>query len=297
MIKRRVKKPVWTILVRYACLISAVAILVWWLPKLPFLNGSTHGPIIHEETSEYSKIRVRGDESKRSLMFVSEAGRETLQSSIDLDNPSKLKVAYTKALFNSLLLKHPQKKILIVGLGGGGMVRFAETYLPDTFVEAVEIDPAVVSIADKYFHTRDSSQVKIHTADAFDFLADSNNGPYDAIYMDAFLRPSVDKDVDGKTGRLKTVEFLKTIKNRLTDDGILACNLISYRPTTPTDLAALEEVFAKVYEQKVAGTGNLAVFAVQHEEQKVADPIKMAAELEKAMDNSISFKPFAKRLK
>ena len=100
--------------------------------------------------------------------------------------------------------------------------------------------------------------MKIHTEDAFEFMAREHK-PFDAIYMDAFLRPSIDGDPEGKTARLKTVAFLEIMRDQLVGDGVVSCNLISYRKTTPGDIEALREVFPAVELFKVPGTGNLVV--------------------------------------
>lgn len=249
----------------------------------------------------FSKIRVRGNDEKRHLLFVSENGSEALQSAIDLQHPEKLQVAYTKYMFCSHLFRHPQERILIVGLGGGGMVRFAEKRLPGTQIEAVEIDPKVVALADQFFETRPSDRVKIHTQDAFVFLAEPANGPYDVIYMDAFLRPSIDSDIEGKTGRLKTVNFLKTIQQRLDpENGMLVANLITYRDTTKGDISALKEVFAQVITVPVDGTGNLAIYALQNEATQLNDRdawLKNAQGIAGQINADIPFSKYAEQIR
>lgn len=284
-------------LISLSCVLAAVLIAIVYIPQSSFFPRSSLGPLLHAEKSKFSTIRVRGDESKRHLVFVSDAGMEQLQSSIDLENPGALQVAYTKTLFASHLVKHPQDRVLIVGLGGGGMVRFIEQNLPGVAVEAVEIDPAVVRIAADYFETRESDRVKIFTEDAFEFLARKQD-PYDVIYLDAFLRPSVDKEADGKTARLKTVAFLETIRGQLEPDGVLAVNLISYRKTTPGDIESLREVFPTVLEIPVAGTGNLVVLASATEVTATKDAlVDKGKSLEKALPAGLSFSEFAKQIR
>ncbi len=250
--------------IRVICLLGAFGLAVLFLPKISFFPRSAYGPVLHEEVSGFSSIRVRGTDSKRHLLFVSERGKEQLQSSIDLQEPQVLQVAYTRSLFVSFLFKNPQERILIVGLGGGGMIRFFHHQFPNSIVEVVEIDPAVVRVAKEYFETDEKKGIKIHTADAFEFLKRDLQA-YDVIYMDAFLRPSVDRELGGKTARLKTVEFLKEIRDQLEPDGVLACNLIRHRPATAGDIAALREVFPTVRVFNVPGTGNMAVMACKKE--------------------------------
>ncbi len=221
-----------------------------------------HGEVIHETTSDYSQIRIRERDGIRSLFFVDAQGREQRQSAINLHAPEELQLAYSRNVFASMLFRYPQERILIVGLGGGGMVRFLTHAQPAMQIEAVEIDPVVVDLAMEYFGVQPGPTVTLHTADAFVFLREPC-GPYDAIYMDAFLRPPEDSDLEEIPQRLKTAAFLRDVRTRLTPEGVLVFNLIQWELTTEDDLASIREVFPQVYVFSVPGTGNLAVIASQ----------------------------------
>jgi len=282
-------------LISLLCFLGALALGVLVLPKSAFLPRTAYGPILHEEESDFSRIRVRGSDSKRHLLFVTDSGVEQLQSTIDLENPGELQVAYTRALFASLLFKNPQERMLLIGLGGGGMVRFVEERFPEATIEAVEIDPAVVRIAGEYFQTTEKPGVILHAEDAFAFLQRKHNA-FDAIYLDAFLRPSVDAEADGKTARLKTVAFLETMRDQLSEDGVLACNLISYRKTTPGDLESLREVFPVVRVIDVPRTGNLAVIASRRKKGLSREGLlERARSLEEVHD--LPFTDFVKQMR
>ncbi|MEM0897534.1 MAG: fused MFS/spermidine synthase, partial [Verrucomicrobiota bacterium] len=209
-------------------LLVLVAVVVV-LPKRGPVNRkfSDFGKIIHEVDSEYSRIRVREtDDGIRTLIFVDEDGRESRQSALDIHRPHELQLEYTKNIFASFLFQPRQGKVLIVGLGGGGMVRFLHHVSPETEIEAVEIDPVVVDVAGKFFGTGENDRLTIHVEDAFRFFGDASHGPYDVIYMDAFLKPTVNADAPQLAQRLKTADFLREIRARLEPDGILALNLI-----------------------------------------------------------------------
>ena len=238
-----------------AVFLTTMLALFW---SRPSSFERAYGPVIHEETSDFSKIRIRERDGVRSLNFVDDAGIEQRQSAINLKKPHELELAYTRALFVSLLFRDPQARVLIVGLGGGGMVRFLNHSLPDTHVEAVEIDPAVVRIAEQYFGVTSGSKTTIHTRDAFAFLKEAQ-GPYDAIYMDAFLKPRADSGLAEVTQRLKTTEFLLDIQSRLKPEGLVAFNLIAADSSTPEDIESIQSVFPSVYIFDVPGSGNLVV--------------------------------------
>ncbi len=218
-----------------------------------------YGPVLHEERSAFSHIRVRGRGTVRSLLFVDEDGAEQCQSSLDLAAPGTLRLGYTRALFASLLFRHPQERVLVVGLGGGGMVRFLREKFPGTVVEAVEIDPVVVRLATEAFGVVPGPGTRLHTADAFEFFR-SGHGAFDAIYLDAFLRAP---ELGERTARLKTRDFLATLREHLAPGGVVAFNLIGADPGTPEDLAAIRAVFPGTASFPVPGTGNLVVIATR----------------------------------
>ena len=257
-----------------------------------------YGEVIHETTSEFSLIRVREKGGIRSLFFVDERGREQRQSAIDVLNPHQLQLRYSRSIFSTFLFRNPQEHVLIVGLGGGGMVRFLNHVMPETKVDAVEIDPAVVSIAADYFGTHESDTNRIFTQDAFVFLREATNGPYDVIYMDAFLKPTVNPGASEVTQRLKTVTFLKDVQARLKPGGLLAFNLIESHNSTAKDLSAIRETFPSVYLFSVPGSGNLVVIASLEEtpvtEAELAERI---GKIEPRLRGQLPFEQFVESLR
>lgn len=238
-----------------ALLGAGIGVLSWLAFPTP---EARYGPVIHEVCSDFSLIRVRERGTVRSLLFVDEAGREQCQSSVDLANPGRLELAYSRGIFLSFLVRHPQDRVLILGLGGGGMVRFLNHHFPETVVEAVEIDPAVVKIARSHFGLINGPTTRLHTADAFDFIA-SGEGTFDAIYFDAFLRAPEASGLEEKTRRLKTRAFLGQVRDRLAPGGVVAFNLIAADPRTEEDLAAIREVFPGMARFAVPNSGNQVV--------------------------------------
>lgn len=274
-----------------ALLGGAIAVLAWFAFPSP---EARYGQVIHEERSAYSFLRVRERGTVRSLLFVDESGEEQCQSSVDLAAPGNLRLGYTRGLFLSLLHREPQERVLILGVGGGGMVRFLGQHFPATLVEAVEIDPAVVAVARSHFGIEEGPTVRLHTADAFDFVAQTAE-TYDAIYLDAFLRAPEASGLEEKTRRLKTREFLGQIRDRLTPGGLVAFNLIAADPRTEEDLAAIREVFPGMAGFAVPDSGNLVVIAPR--EGVIPGPeewLRRAADFDARHDLGFSLVDFAK---
>ena len=221
----------------------------------PF-RSNVPGTLEAEVRSEFSLIRVRRQGTVRSLIFVRDSGQEMIESMINLKKPHELLASYSRFMFASYLLAPKQQRALIVGLGGGAMVHFYRHYDPDVKVDAVEIDPQVVRIAKEFFATPSDGNSQLITDDAFHFLPAATT-PYDVIYMDAFLKPSAATDMTGLPLTLKTVEFYKGLRRKLTPDGLVVVNL-NVHPRVGNDLAVLRTAFAQTYVFK-AQTPNLVV--------------------------------------
>lgn len=257
----------------------------------------TLGEIVYEGHSDFSHIRVRERNGVRSLIFVTPEGRETRQSSIDLEHPEQLQLGYTKTLFSTMLLDDSHERVLIVGLGGGGMVRFLNKVFPDVQVDVVEIDPEVVKVAAEFFGTDSGPKTNIYTQDAFEYLAEEHP-PYDVIYMDAFLQPPADSGLEEKTKRLKQIEFLKGLHARLKPDGLVAFNLIVWATSTPGDIESIREAFPNVYQFGVPGTGNLVVIGSLKEERIPKEELLHRAQvLDEKYQLTFSFADFVSSLK
>ncbi len=220
------------------------------------------GTIEYETTSKFSRIRIRKSGTVLSLIFVRDSGLEVIETQADLSAPHKLLVPYTRTMFATYLFHPKQKRVLIVGLGGGAMVRFLRKYDPDVRIDVVEIDPVIVKIADKYFGVRTENKTTIHTADGFHFLAKTTQ-KYDAIYMDAFLKPTRKTDATGVPLQLKTRRFYKSLHAKLTPQGVVAFNLNKHK-AVGRDVAVIRRSFPQTYEFRVRGTEELVVIASMH---------------------------------
>ncbi len=237
------------------------------------LRGGGGGTLVHTVKSEYSDIRVRDAGSIRSLSFV-EPGLEVRQTSMDLNNPGHLVIPYTRYMFASMLVTHPQRRVLVVGLGGGSMVRFLNRHFPQTAVDAVEIDPEIVRIAADFFGTRPSRRTRIFTEDAFNYLG-RDVGRYDVIYMDAFLEPGPETDPRGIPQNLKTADFLRALGQKLKPGGVVAFNL-SEHGTTDQDIRTIASAFPSTYEFRVPRTKNRVVIASQEPAPRSAENLRAA---------------------
>ena len=219
-------------------------------PRADAARGLGTGAIEADVKSEYSHILIRRQGNLRTMNFVRDNGVEQIQTAWNLKQPHELVLHYARLMFASYFFMPAQKRVLIVGLGGGAMVHFYEHYDPEVQVDVVEIDAKVVQLADKYFDVRSRKNTRIILEDAFKYFK-ANKTRYDVIYMDAFLKPSQQTDPTGQPLRLKTVEFYKNLREQLTPDGIVVINL-NIHPRTSDDLADIRGAYPQTYAFKAA---------------------------------------------
>lgn len=139
---------------------------------------------------------------------------KTDASTAALDNRTQLMLGHLPLLF------HPNpRRVLDIGLGGGGTLRALVHHPEPREIVVVEIDPRVVAMARKHFaafndHALDDPRVRVVTNDGRNFM-DGVAGRFDVITSEP---PNL--WVSGASG-LFTQEFYRSAANRLTADGIL----------------------------------------------------------------------------
>jgi len=253
------------------------------------------GRVEKEVRSQYSHIRVRRQDSVRTLTFVRDTGEEVWETQMDLDKPHHLRFDYLRHMFLSYAFRPEHEKVLIVGLGGGSMVQFLKRYDPEVAVDAVEIDPAVVDIADKFFGVRSEGKVTVHTADALKFLENAETR-YDVIYMDAFLKPSRATDTTGMPLHLKTVQFYRDLQKKIQPDGLVAFNL-NTNPNTRADVAAIREAFANIYIFPLPGRTGCVVIASPSEKREATTALRAnAKKIDARFKADFSFESMIRRV-
>lgn len=238
-------------------LLAAAGALVFWANS----PERTIGRLEHEEVSAFSRIRVRSNGEVRALTFVRDNGQEAVQSRINLAAPHTLLSPYARGMFASYLYQPRPQRVLIVGLGGGAMVRFLTHHEPQVQIDAVEIDPVVVRLAGEYFGVRSGGNVRVHTADAVAFV-ESTVDRYDLILMDAFLRPSSGTDATGVPTALKTLAFLGRLKQALAPGGVVAFN-VNEHDRMADDIAAVAAAFGHAVVFRCPPSDNKVVIATE----------------------------------
>lgn len=254
---------------------------------LSILIASCQTVLVHEVRSSFSHIQIRDHGSQRVLLFIGDSGEATLETVVDLRQPYRLQHPYSHTMMAGLLYRPDASVCLLVGLGGGAIVRFLNHEFPEMRLDVVEIDPVVVALAREFFGTVPGPRTRIFTEDAFEYLQRTPD-LYDVILMDAHLMPSEQTDVTGVPRRLKTVAFLRSLRERLRSGGVVVFNLIK-GPNTAADIESMRAAFAAVDVFQSAGTGNVIVVGASGSRPSDGELRQRAQALDRRGERGFSF--------
>lgn len=164
------------------------------------------------------EIIVREEGEYRRLYFGS-----TLQGGIRLDDPTACTLPVTEG-FHAIRAFRPEPphQVLLIGLGPGEVVRSFLKGFPQSHIQAVELDPAVLDVARRHFALPGTRRLRVAIGDGYAFLMRSQER-YDLIILDAC-------GPDGIPPQFCTRAFMDLAAARLTPRGMLAANLFDLGP-------------------------------------------------------------------
>ena len=190
-------------------------------PQRHRVPAAVAAKVVHRERSLYRNIIVYEEDELRCMKFTRlyATGRQTCQS---LRDPSHFVFNYTRMMMGSLYLNPDPRKILIIGLGGGTLATALSRLFPGAEIDAVEIDPAVVRVAQRFFGLRPGPTLRVIEEDGRVFVkrASKAKAKYDLVMLDAFDHEYIPE-------HLLTREFLLEVRTLLAKDGIVAANTFS----------------------------------------------------------------------
>jgi spermidine synthase len=234
----------------------AVGIVSIFCASLPALAAID---ILYEKDSLYHHIIVTDDDGMRTLRFD-----RLRQSAMDLNDPDRMVFHYTQYLHLAMAFHDNPQRVLFIGLGGGSAPRRFHRDYPSLLIDVAELDPEVVSVAQRYFMFQESDRMQVQAVDGRIFMQKTPHR-YDAIFLDAYY-------ADAIPFHLATREFLQELKAKLTPTGIVVSNIIgSVRGVDSklfrSILKTLQTEFPQTYVFPVDEVSNIIVIATQGKER------------------------------
>ena len=183
-------------------------------------------------------LKVYKSEINGNIKIIENKGKKTVYVGGAEQTGGTITGMWKKALKVLKKRRNNSSTCLILGLGGGDVIRILKGLYPNLKMTVVEIDPVMIGMADEFFGMGVSSQLKIIKDDAWKFLK-KNTVKYDLIIIDlfiGFLNPQ----------KFRKKEFLKLLQKSLGQSGFAVYNS-HYRPENPGDFSGFYEYCRQIF--------------------------------------------------
>jgi spermidine synthase len=165
----------------------------------------------------------------RLLRTLGTVGRRGVieHSGMDLLHPERLVFVYDRMMLVAMALAPQATSVLLLGLGGGGMVRHLSSFFPQCALTIVERDPLTLDLARRHFLI----DQEVEIADAVEIVGRSP-AAYDVVMVDLYDAGGLTVDEDG---------FWEDCRAALKPGGCLAINWAGFldEPPLREDIAAV----------------------------------------------------------
>ncbi len=176
----------------------------------------------HDLDTAYNRILVYPsvDSKTGRSTRVMVTGPEGIQSAMFLEDSTELALAYTKFYALAFHFRPDLGKMLMLGGGGYSFPKYVMKHYPHVKMDVVEIDPAVTSLAERFFEFRGGPGIRVFHEDARTFL-NRTRDQYDVVLGDTFnSHYSIPFHVS-------TLEAVRRIHSLLAEDGVVISNILS----------------------------------------------------------------------
>jgi len=194
-------------------------------------------------------------------------GSSWVQGAMRIARPLNLELEYTREMMTCLLLREAANwplKVLLIGLGAASLTKFIYHNCPLAHLTIVEIEPRVVASARQFFQLpADDKRIHMVIGDGAEFVRDTDK-KFDLIMVDGFNQHA-------HPGDLNTLPFYQLCRCRLSQQGILAVNLIGVCRGVLGGFTYIRDAFEdRALMFPSCESGNTIAFAAEGEPIKIS---------------------------
>lgn len=195
--------------------------------------------MIYNEQNESCQLTVYENEQYRWLSF----DNHQPHSAMPIRKPWQVVLPYYPVLLSSLLFQPNPGSMLMIGLGGGDLLRFYHHYLPQCRLQAVEISQLVINVFTDYFQDSNSllNSLAIQQADVCDFLGKPDDSEFDSVYLDVYGASSL-------PGCFYNKNFYCNLSRLISEKGVVAVNFVV---DDESDALRLMQLMYEGFEQHI----------------------------------------------
>ena len=108
-----------------------------------------------------------------------------VQSEMLLSRPDHLLLRYARAMMCFTLFVPRPRHILMVGLGGGSLLKFCHRHLPDARITVLELRADVIALRGQFMLPPDDARLRIIETDAVSYIR-QHPGCADVLLLDGY---------------------------------------------------------------------------------------------------------------
>ena len=137
---------------------------------------------------------------------------------------------------------HKIQRVLVLGVGGGAVIRQLQRYVEPEHIVGVELNPVHLEVARRFFGV-DDKVAELHQAEAVEWLAQYDGPPFDMIIEDLF------GEQNGEPVRAVKADsnWCNALSRHLARDGVLVMNFIDI-PEMRQSLCLTRQYLAKRFK-------------------------------------------------
>ncbi|XP_059196441.1 eEF1A lysine and N-terminal methyltransferase [Centropristis striata] len=256
--------------------------------RLVFLSNAA---LVQSESRLVALNTASGHKKKNKKKVKPTAAPATSSTSLSVDS-GFLCCAHHEVMVAGLTMLGvgtPQNKdvpvsVLLVGLGGGGLPQFLRDFVPNVFVEVVELDPVVMQVAKEWFGFRPDDRLTVTVGDGLKRICalEKEGGQlFDVIMFDV---DNKDSSVGMSCPPAAFVEspILQKVCSLLTPRGVFLLNLVCRDSVLRKSvLERVSAVFPTILSRKIEGEVN-EVLLCSRGEKETTDPARILPSLSEA---------------
>jgi len=224
-----------------------------------FLRGTDNQGIFQRD-STFHHIIVRDHDRFRTLYFDHHP-----QTQMNLDDRDTGGFPYTDIFHVPMIINPTIRNVLFIGVGGGtGPSTFVHHY-PRVEVDAVDVDPVVLEVAQRFFGLQPGNRLKLFAEDGRTFVK-RNTKLYDLVVIDAY---STNRYGSTIPAHLTTREFFAETASRMSSGGMLVYNSAAV-PSSPITRALAKTLYRSFPYQIAFTAGSNTILIGSREDIRLA---------------------------
>jgi len=174
------------------------------------------------------------------IRVVNRKGKKTVYVGLAEQTGGTITGMWEEAILRIKYQESSIKNCLVLGLGGGDVIRILRKKFPVIEIDCVELDPVMIETAEKFFNIRQIPNLQIIKADAFKFMKKKQQN-YDLIVADLFIgkyNPEIFRKKD----------FLTFLKKGLSGQGLAVYNS-HFKPEDTQEFRDFKRLCREVFGQ------------------------------------------------